>query len=112
MKKLLVVMLVLSMASMANAALWITVNGGTDDVEIMGSAAVITIDGDGATAPNTFFLGIDIVSDGDGAIGIDSAVVNYTGSDAAISWAELGPEAFGWNRYDVATLSLGDRGMP
>lgn len=108
MKKLLVVMLVLSMASMANAALWITVNGGTDEVTLnVGDTATLALVGDGATGNNTFYAGIDSASAGDGSIDIGSATVLYTGSEASIGWAGLTGGEF-WNRGDAVGMSLTD----
>jgi len=89
MKKLLVVMLVLSMASMANAALWITVNGGTDDITISPSDTVaISIWGDGTSDQSEYMLGIDNANPLAGTFNLDSAVILYTGSDAYINFTE------------------------
>jgi len=85
MKKLLVVMLVLGLASMANAQLYLTVDGvddPTDTIEAL-DGAVLTIDvyGDGDTAPSEFFMDIGGVFTWDAS----QANIDYTGSNKNIS---------------------------
>jgi len=79
MKKLLVLALVLSMASMANATL---------TMDLSSTAAIgdvtLSISGDGADGVGTFYLGI--VSGGGASLGIGSAVVDYTGNASGISF--------------------------
>jgi hypothetical protein len=93
MKKLLVLALVLSMASMANAALWITVDGtagsATPGETVItatpGATVTISIVGDNTgTASDTyggteFALGADLTGAG-AALNIDNAVVDYAGN--------------------------------
>ena len=91
MKKLLVLMLVLGMASAANAALLISVDGQTDladtEVTLMPSdTVVIDIWGDGATGTGDFLLGLDV--GGPGALNIDDAVILYAGSYTYIGWLD------------------------
>lgn len=87
MKNLLIVFTVLVMASAANAALKISVNGTIDppdtEVRLLPSEhAVIDIHGDGQTAPGVFYLGIKA---GDmGALSIAGAVIVYPGNKTSI----------------------------
>jgi len=75
MKKLLVLMLVLAMAGMANARLTIDVSGGD---------ANIVIKDDGTTSPQpndemgAYFLGIE--TDGSGALSVTNANIVYPGN--------------------------------
>jgi len=86
MKKLLVLALVLSMASMANAAL---------TLDFSATAAIgdvtFSISGDGTDGTGTYYLGV--VSGGGASIGIGSAVVDYTGNQSSISWDDTGVAA-------------------
>jgi len=92
MKKLLVVMLMLAMAVVANASMVISVNGvndPTDDITI-NTGQVVTLDIFGAdnTVDNLtyYYLGIDAGSAGSGSIDISSATVLYAGDKA---WIEV-----------------------
>jgi len=69
MKKLLVVLMVLSMATAANAG-----------IVLSGDAAGIALTGDGETAPGAFYLGITTDSMGAGAVNITAPVFHYTGN--------------------------------
>ncbi|MBN2020119.1 MAG: PEP-CTERM sorting domain-containing protein [Sedimentisphaerales bacterium] len=83
MKKLLVVLMVLSMASAANAALYISVNGDTTVTEITIAPSdhlVLDIVGDGSEPVGYFFMG----SEGPGTLNVDSAVILYPGSQTDI----------------------------
>jgi hypothetical protein len=80
MKKLLVLVLVLSMATMANAALTLSVSS-TD--LLAGGAATISISGDGTTPPGEFFLGINL--GGPGALNITNAGLDYVGSAKSLA---------------------------
>jgi len=79
MKKLLVLALVLSMATMANAALTL----GTSATQAApGSDVAISISGDGSEPLGIFFLGIALGNPG--ALSVDNAVISYGGSDTSI----------------------------
>jgi len=91
MRKLLVLMLVLGIASVASAQLTLSVNG-VDDPEdstiTMTTSETATIDiyGDG-TYPDpgyTFILGIDLTSTGSGSLDITNAVILYAGNTTSI----------------------------
>jgi hypothetical protein len=93
MKKLLVLALVLSVASMANAAMLLSVNGVVDPpdtsiVVLPSDFLNIDIWGDGETAPGAFYLGIYV--DGPGTLDISQAVIHYPGSATDIYWEDLG----------------------
>jgi len=101
MKKLLVVMLVLTMASVANAALWISVDGVVNppDTSVtlnVSDTAIIDIYGDGLTPGGVYYLGVHYLwPDGprdNGTLNIDSAVILYTGNQTHMLWNDL-PEA-------------------
>ena len=87
MKNLLIVFTVLTMASAANAALFISVNGVENppdtEVTLMPSdVAVIDITGDGQSGPGVYFLG---VSAGDpGVLDATNATVLWTGNAAGV----------------------------
>ena len=98
MKNVLIVLTVLAMASVANAAMMISVNGVIDPPDSTitlrpSEIAVIDIHGNGATPPNAFFLGVSVRNMG--LLSVDKAVVLYTGNKAAI-YMEDNPD-------DVAT---------
>jgi hypothetical protein len=89
MKKLLVLMMVLAMAGMANAALLLSVDGVVDppdtQIEIAPSdEVIIDIWGDGLTDPYAFLLGIAAGDGSKGSLDISGATVLYPGSEAAI----------------------------
>jgi hypothetical protein len=91
MKKLLVVMLVLSMVSMANAAILISVNGVVDPPETeitIGPSQEVTIDiwGDGQTMRQEFYFGIEVA--GPGSLNIDYATILYGGNMTSIYWMD------------------------
>ena len=91
MKKLLVLLMVLGIASAANAALLISVDGVVDppDSEINlqpSETAILDIWGDGLTDPSGFILGLDV--DGPGALDIADAVINYAGSVQSVEWLD------------------------
>lgn len=93
MKKLLVLMMVLGIASAANAALLISVDGVVDppdtEVTIMPSdTVVIDIWGDGQTGMGDFFLGIGV--GGPGTLDVTNAVILYPGTDVGIAEGEPG----------------------
>jgi len=79
MKKLLVLALVLSMATMANAALTLNFSA----TQAVGDVT-FAIEGDGSEATGTFYLGV--VLEGGAALNIGSAIVDYTGNAAGISF--------------------------
>ena len=87
MKKLLVLMLVLGIASAANASLLISVDGVVDppDSEVIlmpSDTVVIDIFGDGQTPRQYFYMGILV--DGPGSLDISNAVMLYPGTDSTI----------------------------
>lgn len=93
MKKILIVFAVLAMASAANAALYISVNGridleDTDFTLAPSESCVIDITGDGQTNPGAFYMGIDLGSTGAGSLNIDNATLVYAGSQADIYWED------------------------
>ena len=85
-------MLVLGMASMANAQMYLTINGTdnpTDAVEaLVGDVLTIDIYGDGYQEPGYFFMDVDGVFTWD----ISQATINYQGSWTAISINDDFPE--------------------
>jgi hypothetical protein len=81
MKKLLVVMLVLAMAGMANAAIQLSVNG-QDAISTTETTGTITIFGDTEVDQGSFILGILTSSVGTGTLDATSCVVNYVGTGA------------------------------
>jgi len=88
MKKLLVVMLVLGLASMANAQMYLTINAEdnpTGTIEaLVGDVLTIDIYGDGGTDPSQFFMD----AGGEGQTDtwdISQATIDYTGSSTALS---------------------------
>jgi hypothetical protein len=83
MKKLLVLALVLSMATMANAALTLSVS--STDLAPSGTA-VISISGDGLTDPGMFYVGVI----GAGSLNIETATVLYPANATAIFFEDLG----------------------
>jgi len=99
MKKLLVVMLVLSMASMANAALYISVNGTENPPDtsitldpagvLAPSTAIIDVWSDGATPQTDVWLFAEVMGESD----MTGGVMLYTGDMS--SWAQyrLGDES-------------------
>ena len=92
MKKLLVVMLVLTMASVANAGLYISVNGdiGTGEITLNPSdTAVIDIYGNdvGGIQPRAFFY-LGIVADNPGTLDLDNAVLLYLGDKGKVAWED------------------------
>jgi len=85
MKKLLVVMLVLGMASAANADLWITVNGGSDDITLnVDETATVELYADAGETMGDYVLGTSVDSDGTGTLDGDSIVWDYTGNKCNI----------------------------
>jgi hypothetical protein len=91
MKKLLVVMLVLGMASMANAALLISVNGTIDppDTSITISPSdelVIDIWGDGQTGAGHFYMGLLLAGAEQGSLDIDNVTILYPGNTKFVVW--------------------------
>ena len=111
MKNLLIVFTVLTMASAANAALFLSVDGvqNPPDTAITlrpSEIAVIDIWGDGQTLPGVFYLGIKA---GDmGALSIDNAVIVYAGNKTGIVF-EDDPDIAGFlevdNPYVLVTLT-------
>jgi hypothetical protein len=104
MKKLLVVMLVLGMASAANAALWMTVNSGTDDITVaVGDTVAVSVYGDGGsdTPPDLYVMGILNEDNGGGGGGgvldISGAGIDYAGSSTLIRWAWDNDDSFDWS---------------
>lgn len=88
MKKLLVLMMVLGIASAANAALLLSVDGVVDppdsEIEIKESDWVtIDIWGDGATPGGDFFLGIGV--EGPASLDVANAQILYTGNQKGIA---------------------------
>lgn len=88
MKKLLIIAIVMLVASMANAALLLSVNGQIDppDTSITlepSKEVIIDIWGDGITAPGTFFVGLGV--QGPGTLNSGGAVINYAGTDKGVS---------------------------
>jgi hypothetical protein len=85
MKKLLVLALVLSMATMANAALTL----GTSATQLAPTeSAVLSITGDGTDGVGTFYLGI--IVDGPGALSFDNATMLYAGNASGFAWDVTG----------------------
>lgn len=94
MKNVLIVFTVLAMASAANAAMMISVNGvvETPDSAItlrQSEIAVIDIHGDGTNLPGAFYLGVSVGNMG--VLSVDKAVVLYPGNKADI-YMENDPE--------------------
>jgi len=85
MKKLLVLALVLSMASMANAALTLT----ADTTQLNPSEfATISITGDipATSLPGQFYMGI--VVDGPGTFDLGAVTIVYQGTDASVAFLD------------------------
>jgi len=118
MKKLLVVMLVLGMASTANAMLWISVDGTVDppdtSIELMPSEeVVIDIWGDGSELPGLFYLGISTTSTGAGSLDLANATNLYPGNDIwGPSWTDNQDVADFLGVYNpFVTTSLSDNSL-
>jgi len=83
MKKLLVVLMVLSMASAANAALMLSVGGDiqVDEITLLPSEiATIDIQGDGTEPLGIFFMGVS--AGGPASLDFSSAAMIYQGNDS------------------------------
>jgi hypothetical protein len=92
MKKLLVLALVLSLATVANAALTLSVS----DTELLESeTAIISITGDGSQTPGAFFLGVGV--GGPGSLLIDTATILYTGNASFLAMESGLGETLGFN---------------
>jgi hypothetical protein len=101
MKKLLVVMLVLAMASVANAALslWMTVDGSvvTELTIATGDTVVIALVGDGTAAQGVSIMGIVTEgTTGSGTLSLDSAVITYVGKPSSVMTAFDNGDSFDW----------------
>ena len=82
MKKLVTLILVLSLVTVSSAALKLSVDGDHADPAITLSpsdTAVIDIWGDGSKTPGMFFIGISIV--GDGTLDVMGGTILYGGND-------------------------------
>jgi len=107
MKKLLVVMLVMSMASSVDAALWITVNGATDELTLnAGQIMFISVWGDGESQTGEYMLGISKTSVGTGVLDVSYASVYYPGTDAYIIQSNI--ESFELIKAPAIALGLID----
>jgi len=84
MKKLVALILVLGLATMANATMTLTISNTNDLAE--SDTAELSISGDGATGMGTFFLGIG--TGGPGSLDVDTAVIHYPGNDTGIGWSD------------------------
>jgi len=84
MKKLVALILVLGLATVANAMLTLDVST-TEDLEESDTLS-ISISGDGATSPGMFYMGISV--GGLGSLDIDSYVMHYAGNDAFVAWTD------------------------
>jgi hypothetical protein len=111
MKKLLVVMLVLTMASAANATMFISVNGDYSSNEITrssGDAALIAIYASGAESLGHYMIGIAV--DGPGSLDISSANILYTGNklEQGLVGNDTAAAKYGVNSPDFAYFLLSD----
>jgi hypothetical protein len=110
MKKLLVVMLVLSMASMANAALWIEVDGvQVTEITIAPSDhVVISVWGDGLSAQGLYVMGIVAEGiTGAGTLDSSSATIPYEGRPSFVRTASSVGDEFEWSvNSDGLEMSL------
>ncbi len=89
MRKLVTLILVLGLATVANASLLLSVDGDTDpgtvNVDVYDTLN-IDIWGDGATAGGSFYLGIS--TGGAGSLDIDSIVWYYVGDTQSAAWLD------------------------
>jgi hypothetical protein len=123
MNKLLVVMLVLSMTSMsmADAQLWLEVNGEggyvTEITIAPSDHVVISLWGDGRALQGWYVMGI-VSGDygggsGSGTLNIDNATITYGGNDVGMGWAKANGDSFDWTvDGDGIEMMLTDRVMP
>jgi hypothetical protein len=99
MKKLLVLMLFLSMAALANATMFITVNGIVNPPDstvtiVPSTTLIIGVWNDGQTGISSFALGVGALSDGPGSLDASRVVLPFGGtavmSDNALTADALG----------------------
>jgi hypothetical protein len=89
MKNVIIITILLAMASLANAALNLAVNGESSEVTIApGDTATIQVSGDGGTQPGQFFLGISSDSNGAAELDIENTTIIYVGTDGDIQWID------------------------
>lgn len=93
MKKLLIITIMLGMASMANAGMYISVNGVVDppDTQFIlcpSDTMVVDIYADTEMDQGAYCLGISRDSTGTGELNIDSAVVLYPGIPSWVEWQD------------------------
>jgi hypothetical protein len=127
MKKLLVVLMVLTMATIANAGLLISVNGQIDppDTEftlLPSETVMLDVWGDGGTPPNTnVWLISTSLPLGEGAMA--GGVLLYPGNtafmqhfqgagDPIIQWLQMMSNGQGYNTLDAYFISFGTTNVP
>lgn len=96
MKKLVVLMLVLGLCSVTNAAIKISVGGVVDppDTQVIlneSDNVIIDIHGLAPAQPSpgdTFFLGINVLNGEYGSLDISLATIPYPGNTTGISWLD------------------------
>jgi hypothetical protein len=84
MKKLLVLAMVLSMASMASATMTLV---SADSEVLIGGTTTIAITGQDE-AQGGYYMGIDLGSAGNATLNIDNAVVDWVGSAGNLAWED------------------------
>ncbi len=89
MKKLVALILVLGLATMANATMTLSLSD-TNPLDPSGTnnTADVSITGDGTTPSGTFYLGISTSSTGAGSLNIDSLSWDYTGDTTNSFWID------------------------
>jgi len=113
MKKLVVLILVLGLATMANAALTLSV--GTDTLDPDGvNTTTISISGDGLTPGGSFYLGIDAGSAGTGVLDLDGTITwTYTGGTKNTLMIDDTEAAAAFNVTNPFTnVEMGDYPLP
>lgn len=84
MKKLVALILVLGLATMANAAMTLSLSNTESLVE--SDTLDISISGDGDTPMGVFFLGID--TGGPGSLNVDNVSWHYIGDTTIVGWSD------------------------
>jgi hypothetical protein len=93
MKKVVITLVVLAVATGVNAALKISVNGVIDPpdstvITYPSDLMIIDIWGDGQTPLGTFFLGINLAGGEYGSIDISAVTIPYPGNSKSIGWLD------------------------
>jgi hypothetical protein len=115
MKKLLVVLMVLSMATMANAGLTINVNGvnpADSDISLLPSQTVaISVEGDGQNNPYTDYFLINTVTGNATMTGVNLVWPGVPSSAQYAGAADLAMlQGLGYNTTNTIWMSLNDGG--